>query len=56
MALAFINRRKYVASNLIGATSIEQLRSNIASIDVKLSGEVRQRIDRVHSRYPNPCP
>ena len=56
MALAFINRREYVASNLIGATSMDQLRSNIESIDVELSGEVRRRIDRVHSRYPNPCP
>ena len=56
MALAFINRRKYVAANLIGATSMEQLRSNISSIDVELSGEVRRRIDRVHGRYPNPCP
>lgn len=56
MALAFINRREFVASNLIGATTMEQLRSNIASVDLDLPGEVRRRIDQIHGRHPNPCP
>jgi len=56
MALAFVNGRSSVASNLIGATTMQQLRDNIASVDLQLPGEVRRRIDRVHSRYPNPCP
>ncbi len=56
MALAFVNGRASVASNLIGATTMRQLRDNIASVDLQLPGEIRRQIDRVHSRYPNPCP
>ena len=56
MCLSWVNDRHHVASNLIGATTMEQLRDNIASIDVKLPGEVRKAIDHVHHRYPNPCP
>lgn len=56
MALAWINSRPHVASNLVGATTMEQLKSNIASVDVELPGEVRKAIDTVHQRYPNPCP
>ncbi|MDE2400671.1 MAG: NADP(H)-dependent aldo-keto reductase [Burkholderiales bacterium] len=55
-ALAFVNSRDFVTSNIIGATSLEQLRSNIASIDVHLSNEVRQGIEAIHERYPNPAP
>jgi len=56
MSLAWINQRHHVASNLIGATTMEQLKSNIDSVNVELSGEVRKAIDTVHHRYPNPCP
>lgn len=56
MSLAWINQRHHVASNLIGATTMEQLRANIASVDIELPGEVRKAIDTVHHRYPNPCP
>lgn len=56
MSLAWINQRHHVASNLIGATTMDQLQENIASIDIKLPGEVRKAIDSVHHRYPNPCP
>ena len=41
---------------VIGATTMEQLKSNIDSIEIELPGEVRKAIDTVHSRYPNPCP
>ncbi len=56
MSLAWINQRPHVASNLIGATTMEQLKANIASVEVKLPGEVRKAIDTVHHRFPNPCP
>ena len=56
MALAWINGREHVASNLIGATTMEQLKSNVASVDIELPGEVRKAIETVHHRYPNPCP
>src|ERR1700761_3580074 len=55
-ALAFVNSRPFVTSNLIGATSLEQLKENIASVDVKLSPEVLAEIDALHERQPNPAP
>lgn len=56
MALAFINSRPFVASSLIGATTLAQLRANIASIELTLSREVTDGIEAIHRRFPNPCP
>ena len=56
MALAFVNSRSFVTSNIIGATSLEQLKTDIASIDLKLEDEVLTAIDQVHRVYPDPCP
>lgn len=56
MSLAFVNSRSFVTSNIIGATSTEQLKSNIDSVDVTLSSEVLEAIEAVHTRQPNPSP
>nr|WP_299386934.1 NADP(H)-dependent aldo-keto reductase [Allomuricauda sp.] len=56
MALAFVNTRPFVTSNIIGATSMEQLKENIGSIDVNLSDEVLDGIEAIHSAIPNPAP
>ena len=56
MALAFVNDRPFVTSNIIGATSIEQLKENISSIDVELSNEIISEIDEIHRAIPNPAP
>lgn len=56
MSLAFVNTRPFVTSNIIGATSIKQLEENIGSIDLELSAEVLEAIDKVHETYPNPAP
>jgi len=56
MSLAWINARPHVASNLIGATTMEQLKSNIDSVDLELSPDVLGAIEAVHRRFPNPCP
>ncbi|MBP2229847.1 aryl-alcohol dehydrogenase-like predicted oxidoreductase [Azospirillum agricola] len=56
MAIAFTLRQPFVASALIGATTMETLLSNIGSIDVTLSDEVLAEIDAVHERLPDPCP
>jgi aryl-alcohol dehydrogenase-like predicted oxidoreductase len=55
-ALAFVNSRPFVTSNLIGATSLEQLKENIASADVRLTPEVLAQIDALHEQQPNPAP
>jgi len=56
MALAFVNTRPFLTSNIIGATSMEQLKENIASIDVDLSDEVLEGIEEIHNTIPNPAP
>lgn len=56
MALAYVNSRPFVTANIIGATTLEQLASNIASIDITLPEEVETGIEAVHSVYTYPCP
>ncbi|MCK6264856.1 NADP(H)-dependent aldo-keto reductase [Vibrio sp. ZSDE26] len=56
MALAYVNQRPFVGSNIIGATNLEQLKMNIDSLDVVLSDELLQEIQRVGTTYSNPCP
>lgn len=56
MALAFVNTRPFLTSNIIGATSIKQLEENIASIDLNLSDEVLEGIEAIHNEIPNPAP
>ncbi len=56
MALAFVNTRPFLTSNIIGATSMEQLKENIESIDVNLSDEVLEGIEEIHKTIPNPAP
>lgn len=56
MALAYVNTRPFLTSNIIGATTMEQLKENIASIDVTLSDDVLNAIEAIHVKYPNPCP
>lgn len=52
MVLAFVNSRPFVTANIIGATTMDQLKSNIASIDLNLSDEVLADIDAVRRQYP----
>lgn len=54
MALAFVNDRPFVTANIIGATSTEQLKTDIASIDLTLSADVLADIEDVRRRYPMP--
>lgn len=56
MALAYVNSRPFLGSNIIGATNMEQLRTNLASLQLTLSPNLRAEIEAIHRRYPNPCP
>ena len=56
MALAFVTSRPFVTSNIIGATSIEQLKENIDTHDLKLSDAVFDGIEAIHISQPNPSP
>lgn len=56
MALAFVNSRAFVSADIIGATTLAQLRENIASVTVELSADLLEAIDAVHAEISNPCP
>ncbi len=56
MALAYVNSRKFLTANIIGATTMAQLKENIESIHVKLSEEVLKEIQKIHLEFPNPAP
>ncbi len=56
MSLAYVNTRPFLTSNIIGATSMEQLKENIGSIDVALTEEVLKGIEAIHKEIPDPAP
>ncbi len=56
LALAFINQQPFVTSNIIGATTMEQLKENIGSIEINLSNEILEEIDHINELQPNPAP
>ena len=56
MALAFLLRQPFLTSAIVGATTPEQLRTNLASIELELPDVVIEAIEAVHSADPNPCP
>ncbi|MEP0920865.1 NADP(H)-dependent aldo-keto reductase [Leptolyngbya sp. ST-U4] len=56
MAIAFVRSRWFVSSTIVGATSIDQLRENLSSLEITLSSEVLAEIEAVQLRYPNPAP
>ncbi|QIX96474.1 NADP(H)-dependent aldo-keto reductase [Cedecea sp. FDAARGOS_727] len=56
MALAFVRRQPFVASTLLGATTMEQLKTNLESLNLTLSEEVIEEIEAVHRVYTYPAP
>lgn len=56
LAIAFVASRPFVTSTIIGATSMEQLRTDIAAADVTITPEIEERIDAIHLANCNPCP
>ena len=56
LSLAFVNHQPFVTSNIIGATTMKQLKENIESINVELSSEIINEINLVHKNNPNPAP
>ena len=54
LALAFVNDRPFVTSNIIGATNLDQLKENIDTAAIRLSDEILNEIDALHEAVPNP--
>ena len=55
LALAWVVRRWYVASTIIGATTLEQLEENLGCLDVKLTAELEAAVETIHRKSPNPA-
>ena len=51
-----MNSRPFVTSNIIGATTMEQLKENIGSVDVDLDPKIIEQINLIHANNPNPTP
>ena len=56
LAQAFVNSRPFVTSNIIGATTMNQLKENIESINIVLTDEMIDKINLIHNNNPNPAP
>lgn len=56
MALAYVNDQPFVTANIVGATTMDQLKDNIASAELRLSDSVRADIEAIHKVHSNPCP
>ena len=56
MSIKFCEIQPFMTSVIIGATTMEQLKINIESVNVNLSDENITEINKIHKLYPNPCP
>ena len=56
MSIKFCEIQQFMTSVIIGATTMEQLKTNIESVKVKLDKDVIKEINEVQKKYPNPCP
>ena len=56
MSLKFCEIQPFVTSVIIGATTMEQLKTNIESVNVSLTNEIINEINKIQKKYPNPCP
>ena len=56
MSIKFCEIQPFVTSVIIGATKMEQLKTNIDSVDINLNNELIKKIGEIQKRYPNPCP
>ena len=56
MSIKFCEIQDFMTSVIIGATTMEQLKTNVESVNVNLSDDVIKEINQVQTKYPNPCP
>tara|TARA_Y100000816_G_scaffold273725_1_gene240337 strand:- start:233 stop:1165 length:933 start_codon:yes stop_codon:yes gene_type:complete len=56
MSIKFLEIQSFVTSVIIGATTMEQLKTNIESVNIILTDEIIHEINEIQKYYPNPCP
>ena len=55
MSLKFCEIQPFMTTVIIGATTMEQLQTNIESVNINLTDDVINEINEVQKIYPNPC-
>ena len=55
MSIKFCEIQPFVTSVIIGATTMQQLKTNVESVNVKLNNEIINEINEIQKKYPNPC-
>ena len=56
LAQSFVNSRPFVTSNIIGATTMDQLKENVESINIEFTDEMMDKVNEIHNNNPNPSP
>jgi len=56
MSLKFCELQPFMTSVIIGATTMDQLKTDIESVHINLSDDVINDINEIQKIYPNPCP
>ena len=56
MSLKFCEIQPFMTSVIIGATTMQQLKTDIESVNLNLNDEVIKQINEIQKKYPNPCP
>ena len=56
LAIQFCNIQPFVTSTIIGATTMEQLKTCIDSVDLDITKEIINEIRSIHKEIPNPAP
>ena len=56
MTIKFCEIQPFITSVIIGATTMEQLKTNIDSVNINLDSKIIKQIGEIHKKYPNPCP
>ena len=56
MSIKFCEIQPFVTSVIIGTTKLEQLKTNIDSVNINLDKELVAKIGVIQKKYPNPCP
>ena len=56
LAQSFVNSRPFVTSNIIGATTMDQLKENVESVNIEFTDEMMDKVNEIHNNNPNPSP
>ncbi len=55
LAHAFVLSRPFLSSNIMGVTTLDQIKENLMSLRINLSKEIINKINEIHNEERNPC-